>query len=343
MATIGNSFLNLIDMVRGTDAAGAEIIEMLHRLSPFVQDAIATPCNNGTTHKHAIRTGLPAVTWGRLYQGIPQSKSARTQVEDATGFVEGLSTVDKRLLDISPNAAQTRLQEAESFVESLTQEAENTIFYGNSRTTPEKFMGLSARYNTVATNSAPLQSSSQVIDAGGTGSVNTSIWFVTHGENATTLLYPKGTQAGISREDKGEQRVLDANNNAYYVMEELFRWHLGISVRDWRTNARVCNIDTTALLAGSVDLYKFLRQAFYRLHQVRFQQDMRDPNAATIGRTVMYVNADVFEAMDALQTATTNSALRITPAELEGKQIMTYRGIPIRKTDALLNTEARVV
>lgn len=343
MATIGNSFLNLIDMVRGTDAAGAEVIEMLHRLSPFVQDAIATPCNNGTTHKHAIRTGLPAVTWGRLYQGIPQSKSARTQVEDATGFVEGLSTVDKRLLDISPNANATRLQEAESFVESLTQEAENTIFYGNARTTPEKFTGLSFRYGTVSTNSAPNQSSSQVIDAGGTGSVNTSAWFVTHGENATTLLYPKGTQAGIAREDKGEQRVLDANNNAYYVMEELFRWHLGIAVRDWRTNARVANIDTTALLAGTVDLYGFLRKAYHRLHQVRFQQDYRDPNAASIGRTVLYVNADVFEALDALQTSTTNTALRLTPMELEGREVMTYRGIPIRKTDALLNTEARVV
>lgn len=343
MATIGNSFLNLIDMVRGTDAAGAEVIEMLHRLSPFVQDAIATPCNNGTTHKHAIRTGLPAVTWGRLYQGIPQSKSARTQVEDATGFVEGLSTVDKRLLDISPNAAQTRLQEAESFVESLTQEAESNLFYGNSRINPERFNGLAMRYNTVATNSAPQQSSSQVIDAGGTGSDNTSAWFVTHSENGTTMLYPKGTQAGIMREDKGEQRVLDASGNAYYVMEELFRWHLGIAVRDWRVNARICNIDVSDMIAGSVNLYTFLRQAYHRLHQVRFQQDMKDPNAASIGRTVLYVNADVFEAMDALQTSTTNTALRLTPMQLEGQEVMTYRGIPIRKTDALLNTEARVV
>jgi hypothetical protein len=28
---------------------------------------------------------------------------------------------------------------------------------------------------------------------------------------------------------------------------------------------------------------------------------------------------------------------------VEGKEVMTYRGIPIRETDAIINTEARVV
>lgn len=338
MATIGNSFLNLIDMLKGSEAPGVEVIEALHRLSPFIQDAIATPCNMGTVHEHAIRTGLPAVTWGRLYQGIPQSKSARTVVKDATGFVEGLSTVDKRILDISPNAAATRLQEADSFLESLTIEAESNCFYGNSNINPERFMGLSARFNALTGG----QASNQVVSAGGVGSNNTSAWFVTHGENAVTLLYPKGTSAGIAREDKGEQRILDTNGNPYYVLEELFRWHLGLAVRDWRTCARVANIDVPAMQAGSTDLYKFLRKAYHKLHQVRFAQDYKDPNAAAIGRTVLYVNSDVYEAMDAMQTGTTNVALRLVPMQLEGKEVMAYRGIPIRKTEALLNTESVV-
>lgn len=338
MATIGNSFLNLIDMISSEDEQMAKVIEMLHRLSPFVQDAIATPCNSGTSHMHSIRTGLPAVVWGRIYQGIPQSKSARAQVKDTTGFVEGLSTVDKRLLDISPNAAATRLAEAKSFLESLTQAAETAAFYANSNINPEQPMGLATRYSKLSGG----QASSQVISAGGSGSDNTSAWFVTHAEDATTLIYPQGTKAGITREDKGEQRVTDTNGNAYYVMEELFRWHFGVAVRDWRTNARVCNIDVSDLQAGTVDIYKFLRKAYHKLHQVRFAQDMKDPNAASIGRTVLYVNSDLYEAMDAMQTSTTNTALRLTPMDLEGREVMTYRGIPIRKTDALLNTETVV-
>jgi hypothetical protein len=113
MATIGNSYLSLIDMFRnGGDPASADVAEVLNRLSPVVRNAFTVEANSGTLHKHSIRTGLPAVTWGRLYQGIPQSKSTRANVTDTTGFVEGLSTVDVRLLDISPNPAATRMSEA---------------------------------------------------------------------------------------------------------------------------------------------------------------------------------------------------------------------------------------
>ena len=342
MATIGASFLNLIDMFRaGGDEATANVAEVLRRSSPAVKDAIAVEANSGTIHKHAIRTNLPAVTWGRLYQGIPQSKSGRAMVTDTTGFVEGLSTVDTRLLDISPNQAAVRASEAEGFLESLTQEAETGIFYHDSATSPEKFKGLAARYNTV---SGTGQAINQVIDAGGSGSDNTSIWGVTWSENATHLIYPKGTQAGIVRQDKGEQRVTDADGNAYYVKEELFRWHLGLAVRDWRYNFRVANLDVSDLIAGTVDVLKFLRKAYHRLQGRIRNTDMRGENASAEGRTVLYMNRTVYEALDAqLTNPTLNAALRLTPMQLEGEEVESYRGIPIRVTDAILNTEARVV
>lgn len=334
MATIGNTFLNLIDMYRDKDSQVAPVIEMLNENSAAVQDAVTTPCNSGTVHKHAIRTGLPTVTWGRLYKGIPQSKSTKSMVQDSTGFVEGLSSVDSRLLEISPNPGATRLSEADAWIESMTQEAETGIFYHDADTSPEKFSGLSARYNTTT--------SRQVISAGGAGADNTSVYFVTWGEGQTTLIHPQGTEAGIKREDMGKQRVTDANGDPYYVEEELFRWHLGVAVRDWRYNVRIANIDVSNMQAGSVDLYNFMRKAYHRLHKVRATSSMKDPNAASSGRTVIYCNADVYEALDAMQTSTTNTALRLTPAELEGKEVMTYRGIPIRRTDALLNTESVV-
>ena len=342
MATIGASFLNLIDMFRaGGDAATANVAEVLRRSSPAVKDAIAVQANSGTIHKHAIRTNLPAVTWGRLYQGIPQSKSGRAMVTDTTGFVEGLSTVDQRLLDISPNAAAVRAPETESFIESMTQEAETGIFYHDSASTPEKFKGLAARYNTV---SGTGQNINQVVDAGGTGSDNTSIWIVTWSENATHLIYPQGTKAGIDRQDKGDQRVTDSNGAAYYVKEELFRWHLGLAVRDWRYNVRVANIDVSDLIAGTVNLLNPLRKAYHRIQGRIRATDMRGENAASEGRTVIYMNRTVYEALDAqLTSATLNGALRLGSKELEGEEVETYRGIPIRVTDALLNTEARVI
>jgi major capsid protein gp7 len=345
MATIGASYLNLIDAFRaGGDNATAEVAEVLNRLSPVARNAFTVEANSGTVHKHSIRTGLPAVTWGRLYQGIPQSKSGRTNVQDTTGFVEGLSAVDTRLLDISPNAAALRMSEGEAFLESMRQEAETGIFYHDSTTTPEKFKGLAARYNVLAGSGA----GNQIVDAGGTGSDNTSIWIVTWGENATHLIHPKGTKAGIQRENKGEQRVLDASNNAYYVKEELFRWHLGLAVRDWRFNARVANIDVSDMIAGSVDLYAKLRKAFYKLQGV-YATAMRNGdgsingNASVEGRTVIYMNRGTLEALDATGTNASNGALMLKPMELEGRVVQSYRGIPIETTDALLNTETRVV
>ena len=51
MATIGASFLNLIDMFRaGGDAATANVAEVLRRSSPAVKDAIAVEANSGTVH-----------------------------------------------------------------------------------------------------------------------------------------------------------------------------------------------------------------------------------------------------------------------------------------------------
>jgi hypothetical protein len=343
MATLGQSYLNLIDMLRTQNDPNAEVVEVLNRLSPIARNTFTLEANQGTSHLHSIRTGLPTVTWGRLYQGIPQSKTGRTAVTDTTGFVEGLSSVDERLLEISKNPAALRMQEGEGFMEAMVQEAETGIFYHDVLTTPEKFKGLAARYNST-TGSAI---SRQVVSAGGVGSDNTSVWFVTWSEKATHLIHPQGTSGGITRQDMGRQRVLDASNNPYYVKEELFRWHLGVAVRDWRYNARIANIDVSDLIAGTVDIYKFMRSAVYRLQGI-YSTAMRggggtiNANASMEGRTVIYMNRTVLEALDAAGTNSSNGALQLRPGELEGRPVQTYRGIPIEVTDAILNTEGVV-
>ncbi|GAA0335423.1 hypothetical protein GCM10009087_52300 [Sphingomonas oligophenolica] len=338
MATIGNTFLSLIDMYKGAGGSCAqigEVIEVLRQLNPLMEDAVTAEANMGTFHRHTIRTGLPTVTWGMLYQGIPQSKSSTQQVDDTTGFVEGLSTVDTRLLDISPNPAAVRLSEGRAYLEAMAQEVQRGFFYHDTATTPEKFKGLAARYNKLGGGGA----GNQIINAGGTGSDNTSIWFVTHGDSYTTLIHPKGTQAGVTREDKGEQRVTDTTG-VYYVKEELFRQHVGVAVRDWRFNARIANIDVSDVQAGNVDLYKFMRKASYKLQNRRVAKMNGD--VAAQGRTVIYMNRDMIEALDALGTNAGNGALMLRPMELEGKEVLSYRGLPIRETDALINAEALV-
>lgn len=332
MAGIGNTYVDLIDVYKSKDPDGsiADVVEMLMELNPMLEDAYAVECNNGTSHRHTIRTGLPAVAWGKLYAGITQSKSTKAQVDDTTGFVEGLSTIDCRLLDLAENKGAIRLSEAKAFLESIAQEVMSTMIYGNSNSAPSEFMGLAPRFNDLGAANG-----NQIIDAGGTGSDNTSIWMVTWGDDTCHALYPKGTMAGVKREDMGKQRVLDASGNPYYVEEEMFTQNIGIAVKDWRYISRVANVDVSLMEAGSVDLYGFLRKAYYQC------EGRRRPN----GRTVIYCNRDVLEALDALASnaGASDNFTRLRPMEIQGKEVLSYRGFPIRETDAILNNEARVV
>lgn len=328
MATLGASFFDLIDLYKSKDPDGqiAEVIEMLTEMNPILEDAIAVECNSGTKHLHTVRTGLPSVAWGRLYKGISQSKSSKAQVEDTTGFVEGLSSVDERLLELSKNEGAIRLSEAASYLEAMNQEVSTKIFYGNTADAPEEFMGLTPRFNDI---SAP--NGNQIVKAGGAGADNTSIWFVTWGDMQCQLLYPEGTKAGVDRQDKGSQRVLDDAGNAYFAKEELFRWHVGLAVKDWRYVVRICNIDVSLVAAGSVALYDFMRKAYWKLQSRRVAG----------GKMAIYANRDMLEGLDALASnaGTTDNFTRLKVGEIEGKEVMTYRGIPLRETDSLLNTE----
>ncbi len=353
MATIGSSWLNLIDMMKASNPKGGvwPVAEVLSLTNPILDDAIAVECNNGQKHTTSIRTGLPSVSWGALYEGTPQSKSTRQNVDDTTGFMEAMSSVDTRLLDLYPDReGPIRLSEAMAFMESMNQEMASSLFYSDTATTPKKFKGIGARYNKIG----GAGSGNQIIDAGGTGADLTSIWFVTWSENATHLIYPQGTQAGIKREELGRQRVLDSAGNPYFVKEEKFTWHTGVSVRDWRYNVRIANIDISDLQAGTVDIYKFLRTAYYRLHSRRIARPGANFNkqgggdaSVPMSRIAIYANTDVLEALDVAQTnargGSTDNFIRLVPKEIEGKEVLTFRGIPIRETDALLNTEARVV
>lgn len=333
MATIGSTFFDLIDLYKSQDDNRqiASVIELLKEHNAILDDAVAVECNMGTKHRTTVRTGLPSVTWGKFYKGIPQSKSTKAQVDDTTGFVEGLSTIDERLLGISGKANAVRLSEATAFLESIAQEVADKLIYGDDNTTPEQFTGFEPRFNAIS----GAVNGGQIVDAGGTGSDNTSVWFVTWGDNQCQMLYPTGSTAGVSREDKGSQRVTDSNGDAYYAMEEKFTQAAGLTVRDWRFVSRIANIDVSDLQAGSVDIYKFMRQAFWKIKRHRI------PGT----RQAIYCNADVLEALDADSTPTTSTSasfVRLSPTEVDGFEVMGYRGIPVRQVDAITNTESQV-
>lgn len=333
MTTIGKTYPNLIDAYKGSHEG--VVAEILHQQNPILDDAIATECNLQAMHRHMIRTGLPSVGWGRLYKGVQSSKATMQQVDDTTGFLEAYSSIDTRLLKLAPDPAKARLVDSAPYIEAMSQEMATGMFYHDTATTPDRFKGLSPRYSV---RGGP-GSGSQVIHGGGAGSDNTSIWFVTWGDHATSLLYPKGMKAGITIDDKGEQKTLDGAGNPFFTKDTMFNWHIGMFVKDWRYNSRIANIDVSDMQDGKVDLWALLRKAYYRLQSRR-----RDAQSS---RIAIYMNRDVLEILDAQSSdrallAANPNYTGLSQGTVEGKEVKMYRGLPIRETDALLNTEALV-
>lgn len=336
MATLGSTYVDIIEALKRSESDDSirigHVIEMLKETNEVLQDAMPVEANLGTRHRTTLRTQLPSGAWGKLYTGIPASKSGTAQVEDTTGFYEAYSSIDKRLLELTENEGELRMSEARAHLEAMNQEVADALFYANESLDPEKFTGFAPRFNAISD-----ETGGQIVDGGGTGSDNTSVWFVTWGPNQCHLIYPKGTRAGVQREDKGEQRVTDGNGDPYFAMEELFRWHVGLTVRDWRFVARIANIDVSDLQAGSVNILALFRQAFWKLRR----------HKVAGGRQAIYCNSEVLEALDRFTTPTssteaTSNTVRMSPNEAEGREVMIYRGIPVRQVDAILNTESQI-
>lgn len=134
-----------------------------------------------------------------LNYGVQPSKSTTVQVTDSVGMLETYAEVDKSLADLNGNTAEFRLSEDRAFIEAMNQQMAQTLFYGDSSVNPQQFMGLSSRYSSLSAGNAQ-----NIIDAGGTGTDNTSIWLVVWGENTVHGIFPKGQKAGIQMEDKGQ-------------------------------------------------------------------------------------------------------------------------------------------
>jgi hypothetical protein len=328
---VGDTYLTLADKYKRSQSDGqiGTILELLAQSNPVLEDMLTVECNDGSTHLTTMRTGLPTATFRKLYEGIVPSKSTTMQVRDGVGMAEAWSEVDKKLVDMSRNPAQVRLSESTAFLEAMNNAVAQRIFYGDNVHNPAEFLGLAPRFNDLSAGNG-----GQIVDAGGQGSENTSLWMVVWGERTLHALYPQGSKAGLSREDKGVQTTKDLNGGLYDVYREKYSWDIGLSVRDWRYVVRIANIDVNEARKGKVPLYDYLRQAYYKLHQ----------RTVMGGRPAIYCNVDILETLDALATnaGANDNFIRLKNTEVEGKEIHTYRGIPVRQCDSLMNTEARV-
>lgn len=332
MSTVGASQLTLVDWAKRRDPNGkaAAVAEILSQTNEILMDIPFIEGNLPTGHQTTIRTGLPTVYWRLLNAGVQPSKSLTAQVQEQCGMLEAWSEVDKDLAELNGDVSGFRLSEAKSFMEAMSQEAAQTMFYGNSGTDPEEFSGLAIRYSSLSAANAQ-----NIIDGGGTGSDNSSIYLVAWSPEKVHGIFPKGSKAGLFHEDLGVQTievVAGIGGSKMRAYQDHFQWKMGISVRDWRYVVRICNLDVSNLVANSsaADIQELMIKATHRI-----------PNLSGC-KPMFYMNRSVFQYLDIQRRSDVQSGGSLSYDVVDGKRIASFRGIPIRMTDALLETEARV-
>ena len=331
MGILTSTMPTLIDKFSREDSTKKvmKIVELMAKRNDILQDAEYQECNDGSKHKTTMRSGIPEPTWRMFNQGIQPSKSTTVPVLDTTGMMEDYGLVDKALADLSGNADAFRTSENMAKLQGFNNKSARYMIYGNTQAEPQAFLGLAPRYNDKSA-----ESGANIVDAGGTGSTNTSIWFVTWGEMSTHLLYPKGSVAGFQHKFLGQQTARAENGGDFEAYRDHFKWDIGMSVRDWRANSRIANIDVTQLTrdgATGANIIDLMIDALYRI----------DNPEQGEGRTIIYANRTIQSWLH--KQAMNSKNVNLTLGEYGGKKIPEFLGIPIKRIDAILNTEARVV
>jgi hypothetical protein len=341
----------LIDIAKsfGPDGKVMVVAELLNQSNELLPYMNFIEGNMPTGHKASVRVGLPTVGFRQFYKGVQVSKSGRATIEDVCCMLEGRNEIDKDLAELNGNSQAFRLSEGLSFIEAMTEQFAQSVIYGNTQTQKDGILGLTPRYT-----SKTATSGANIIDAGGTGATNTSVWLVVWGENTITGIYPKGSKAGLVQEDLGLIDAFDSSNNRFRAYAELWQWKYGLHVKDWRYAVRIANILTadltgqsgTQAVSAATWLNKLMIKALARIPSAgmgtaTFLASRTVKEMLSIGALDKSQNILSFaEALNQYGKVGPGSVAG-TGAGIRGGQLM-FMGVPVLTVDQILATETQV-
>jgi hypothetical protein len=313
----------LLELAKRTaDGNLLEIAEVLNTSKDLIKDAVWIEANQIASHVGTRRMSLPAGSHRQANQGVAAEASSTKQVSEPIARLEGHSAVDEAILDLAPDRQRARSQEDLAFVEGLGETLETTFFYGNIATDAEKIDGLSVRYDYATKTYANVQ------DSGGSGATTTSLWIIEWGPRQVFIPYPKGSKAGLATSDMGKQLVVDAGGtNRFFAWFTQFVIQYGLFVSDPRCVQRVVNIQTSGSTGAlnDDDIIKALNKM---------------PIAGGSPSARIYANRNLKTQFDILAKDKTN--VNYYSDNPFGVQTTMFRGVPIRLSEALVNTETAI-
>lgn len=339
MAALGSRLVTLADVAKSKNKQIGKVAEVLVQENPMLNDIPYMEMNEGTIHKEDIRSALPAVYYRKANQAIPASKSTTEERTFTAAHFESKSQIDAAVAKRGgvDRIAYNRWNQAQGHIQAHAIEHASLTVYGSPVDSNRKTAGLFDIYSTL---SASEPTSNQVIDAGGSGSDNTSIALVHWGERSVFGVYPAGTMAGLQRIDRspgGKEIQIQATDSAgnpgsFWGFEEDFMIDHGLVVKDYRQAGRIANIDISALQDGNAaaDLIELMIALSYRIH------------TPSNGQGVWYVNRTIEAALHLQALTKVGAGAGLTFGNYQGEQVMMFLGRPVRRADAILNSEDQV-
>lgn len=342
MAVLGTSRPTILDVARATNPNGtiADVVAVMQQYNDVLDDIPWYEGNLATGNLTTIQTSKASPTKRLLNNGVAPTKSTTGQINDACAIYENRSHVDINVANLNGNLKAFRRTQDLPMIEGFSDAVASDLIYGDSATTPEAFNGFASRYFSLGTT---YDTYSQIIDAGGTGSDNTSMWLVLWGPGKVFGVYPKGTQAGLKFEDLGIQEIITSTTTGATLRAYVswMQWLCGLAVADRRCVVRIANIDVSALLTAgdtsdtSANLLKLMSRAI----------DLLPPGMS--GTPVFYANQTVrsmlrVKMQDKSNLFLTESGLAYGVEGITRRPVLQFQGIPVRRIDGILSTESAI-
>lgn len=342
MAVLAASNLTLADWAKRThpDGSIADIAELLSQTNEVLEDCVWKEGNLPTGERVVIRTGLPTTYYRALNAGIPSSKSTTTQVDEACAMIEARSEMDVDLAKLNGNTNQFRLSEDSAFIESMNQTFVNGLFKGNTATDPKQFLGFENRYTSTSAGNG-----SNILLGGGSSNLS-SIYLVCWSDRTVYCPFPKGSNAGLMKEDLGVQTIFDGTNRMQAYVSR-FQWKPGLAVKDWRYVVRIANIDTSPTGADSIFTTASGAQGTASARNVIKLMARAMDKIPSFGgvKSCFYMNRTIYSGLRIQAMDRTQGVLDIEKGLSQFGTPMswlTFQGIPCRKVDALTNNESTI-
>ena len=336
MAVLGVDYLTLSDAKKFLDHSLADVAEVLRKAVPIVNDIPYVAMNKKVKHIVAMRSDLPSVYYRKANQAIPASKTTIEEREFVASHFESKSVMDQKVAEYGgkDRVAQNRMNQAEGHIQAAAHELADLILYGSPEDDHRQVPGI---FHILSTLNTSEPTHKQIVDAGGVGSDNSSILFVSWGKGKVYGIFEEGTQAGLKRTDRGLVQIpgtTEAGETGWYWgFEEDFEVEHGLCVEDYRALARVANIDVSDLKtpADAANLMKLMTRALYRIPPMLRQQKGK-----------IYVNSTVMSFLDEQAQALVGAGGGLNYTNYQGEPVLMFRGWMIQEMDNLLTNEARV-